>query len=165
VPVVDEAEALKVLETNPFSGPVPRWARLLANFPESGKSAITSQLVLMEKGNLSPQLKAEINWVAARHDRAWYALGQAAKQLEVLGYSEDQMFALDQPEQLDSEAQRAVLALAAKLTDTPQGIADADIAEVRKHFSDSEVAEIVYRITQAAFFDRLTEAAALPLEG
>jgi hypothetical protein len=31
-------------------------------------------------------------------------------------------------------------------------------------YSDHEVAEIVYQVTQAAFFDRVTEAAGLPLE-
>jgi hypothetical protein len=30
--------------------------------------------------------------------------------------------------------------------------------------SDQEVAEIIYQVTQAAFFDRLTEAAGLRLE-
>jgi alkylhydroperoxidase family enzyme len=74
------------------------------------------------------------------------------------------MFALDNPVQLADPARGAALAFAAKLAATPQAIADADIANLCKRFSNSEVAEIVYRTTQAAFFDRLTEAAALPLD-
>ena len=35
---------------------------------------------------------------------------------------------------------------------------------LRKLFNDKQVAEILYQITQAAFFDRLTEAAGLRLE-
>ena len=49
----------------------------------------------------------------------------------------------------------------------PLKVADVrydDIASLRKHFSDAEVAEIVYRITQANQFDRLTEAAGLPCD-
>jgi alkylhydroperoxidase family enzyme len=57
-----------------------------------------------------------------------------------------------------------VLAFARKLTVDPALITDADIAGLRKHFPDQEVAEIVYHVTQAAFFDRLTEAAGLQLE-
>lgn len=42
-------------------------------------------------------------------------------------------------------------------------ITDVDFAAMRKRFSDKEVAEILYQTTQAAFFDRLTEAANLQL--
>jgi len=43
-------------------------------------------------------------------------------------------------------------------------ITDDDFTRMRKLFSDKLVAEIVYQSTQAAFFDRLTEAAGLRLE-
>ena len=46
---------------------------------------------------------------------------------------------------------------------SPEDIFD-DIEGLRKHYPDQEVAEIVYHVTQAAFFDRLTEAAGLRLE-
>jgi hypothetical protein len=46
----------------------------------------------------------------------------------------------------------------------PALITDADIAGLRSHFSDHEVAEIVCQVTQAAFSDRVTEAAGLRLE-
>jgi hypothetical protein len=35
---------------------------------------------------------------------------------------------------------------------------------LRRAFSDKQVAEIVFQVTEAAFFDRLTEAAFLRLE-
>ncbi len=60
--------------------------------------------------------------------------------------------------------ERAALALACKLTVEPALITDADIERLRKLYPDQEVAEIVYHVTQAAFFDRLTEAAGLRLE-
>ena len=61
-------------------------------------------------------------------------------------------------------ADRAALSLARKLTVDPALITDADIGGLRTFYSDPEVAEIVYQVTQAAFFDRLTEAAGLRLE-
>jgi alkylhydroperoxidase family enzyme len=54
--------------------------------------------------------------------------------------------------------------LARKLTVDPALITDADIEGLRKQYPDPEVAEIVYQVTQAAFFDRLTESAGLRLE-
>jgi hypothetical protein len=43
-------------------------------------------------------------------------------------------------------------------------VADADIEGLRKVYSDREVAEIVFHTCNAAFFDRITEAANLPLD-
>ena len=51
-----------------------------------------------------------------------------------------------------------------KLTATPYLIADKDVADLRKHYSDKEVAELVLHIGNAAFFDRVTEASGLRLE-
>src|SRR5262249_13619702 len=59
--------------------PLPTWIRLLANFPVEGKMMIDHYLLTVEKGALAPELKAQIAWVTAREDRAWYALDQAAR--------------------------------------------------------------------------------------
>jgi alkylhydroperoxidase family enzyme len=114
--------------------------------------------------SLGAKHKAEIAYVAARYDRAWYALGHARQRLKDLGLSDDAIDALDHPGESIPQRQRAFLALARKLTVDPVLITDADLAALRQDDSDPEVAEIVYQVTQAAFFDRLTEAAGLPLE-
>ncbi|HZW35098.1 MAG TPA: hypothetical protein VFF52_30530 [Isosphaeraceae bacterium] len=146
------------------SGPLPQWVRLLANFPKGGRAWVAQTWHAETKGRLSSQLKAEIAYVAARHDRAWYALGQAQRRLKDLGLSDPAIDGLDHPGDAVPEAERAALALARKLTVDPALITDADIAALRRHYPDPEVAEIVYHVTQAAFFDRLTEAAGLRLE-
>ena len=46
----------------------------------------------------------------------------------------------------------------------PWAVTDAMVERCRKSFKDAEVAEIVYHTCNAAFFDRLTEVARLPLE-
>ena len=100
----------------------------------------------------------------ARNDRAWYALGHARQRLAELGLNDEAIDALDHPGDSFPASERLALALARKLTVNPALITDADIEGLRKHFSDHEVAEIVYHVTQGAFFDRLTEAAGLRLE-
>ena len=61
-------------------------------------------------------------------------------------------------------AEQAVFHLARKLTDAPSLVSDADVEALRRHYKDNEVAELVYHVCNAAFFDRLTEAAGLRLE-
>jgi alkylhydroperoxidase family enzyme len=163
LPLVDEATAKEVLGSE-SDQPVTNWVRLLANFPVNGKGQIETYRLAATKGTLPDDLKAQIAWTAARQDRAWYAIDQAARRLKALGYNEDKVFALDAQAAKPTDAAGQVMAFAAKLTSTPQAIADADIAELRKHYKDGQVAEIVYHVTQAALFNRVTEAAGLPLE-
>ena len=48
-----------------------------------------------EKGDLKPLLKAQVSWIIARQDRAWYAAGQAKRRLKELGQTDDQIYKLD----------------------------------------------------------------------
>jgi alkylhydroperoxidase family enzyme len=165
LPLASEAQARAVVPAD-WSGsdPLPQWVRLLANFPKGGKAWVAQTYYSETKGRLTPKLKAEIAYVAARNDRAWYALGHARQRLKGLGLRDDAIDALDHPDDAIPQPERAALALARKITVDPALVTDADIAGLRKQYSDPEVAEIVYHVTQAAFFDRLTEAAGLRLE-
>ena len=116
-----------------------------------------------EKCRLAPRLRAEIAYVAARDDRAWYAVDQARRRLNALGLSDDDVFALDKADSQPAPT-RAALAFARKLTTDPALVTDADVAGLRTLYSDHEVAEIVHLVTEAAFFDRVTEAAGLKVE-
>ena len=99
-----------------------------------------------------------------RNDHAFYALGLAQRRLKALGLSDDQIFALDKPDDSLPEAQKLVFNLARKLTTDPALVADDDVLPLRKHFSDHQVAELIHDITVAAFLDRVTEAAGVPLD-
>jgi alkylhydroperoxidase family enzyme len=165
LPLVADAEARKLLPADWPKGPLPQWVRLLANFPKAGVGRARLILAGEGKGVLDKTLRAQVHWVAARHDRAWYALGHARKRLLALGVKEADVWALDAPDRRFSDAQKAALAFAKKLTVTPAAITDADVAGLRKHYKDREVAELVYQVTAAALFNRLTEAAGLRLEG
>jgi alkylhydroperoxidase family enzyme len=164
LPLVAEDRARAVVPADWPTGPLPQWVRLLANFPEAGKSRILSLHAARDKGSLDRTIRAQMAWIAARQDRAWYALGHARHRLHELGQSDDAIFALDDPTKGFDEGRRAIFTLTRKLTVDPALVTDADVAAVRKHFSDRETAEVVYFITLAAFFDRVTEAAGLQLE-
>jgi alkylhydroperoxidase family enzyme len=164
LPMASESAARALLPPDASAGPVPSWVRLLAHFPTAGKARIVLHMNAESRGKLDPRLRAEIAWIAARNDRAWYALDVVRKRLVSLGVSDDAIFALDHPGDQAPEGRRAVFSLAKTLTVDPALVEERDIEAIRRHFSDHEVAEVVFQITEAAFFDRLTEAAALPLD-
>lgn len=162
-----EAEAKAALKDGSEELSRMQWVRLLATLPKSSTGSqdrMATYRAVLEKGTVEPRTKAVIAYVGARHDRAWYALGHAIQRLKSNGLTDAQIAALDQPEKLASAADREVVAFAKKITVDPALIDDDDFARMRKLFDDKQVAEIVYLTTQAAFFDRLTEGAALRLE-
>ena len=164
LPLVDEDQSRKLLPEDWAPGPLPQWVRLLANFPRDGKSRIVSLRSADEKGDLQPLFKAQVSWIAARQDRAWYALGLAQQRLAALGWSDDQIYKLDGPGDDFTPADRVAFAFARKLTATPDLIADADVAELRQHHSDRDVVQMISYLTNRALFDRITEASGLRLE-
>ncbi len=72
-------------------GPLPQWVRLVANFPREGLNRVNSIKSAEEKGDLTPLLKAQVSWIIARQDRAWYAAGLAKRRLKELGQTDDQI--------------------------------------------------------------------------
>lgn len=164
LPLVGEEKA-RALLADALAGPLPNWVRLLANFPRAGLARVASTRAAEDKGDLKPLLKAQVSWIAARQDRAWYALGHARQRLKALGLSDDEIYALDGPWDSRPAGERAAFHLARKVTATPDLVVDADVAELRKHHSDREVTQLVHYLTVKAFFHRVTEASGLPLEG
>ncbi|HEX6985766.1 MAG TPA: hypothetical protein VF170_10325, partial [Planctomycetaceae bacterium] len=108
--------------------------------------------------------KARLAWVTARENRAAYAAADARRRLLALGQSDSDVFALDGDAAGLSEGDREAIAFARKLTVAPQQITDADVARLRHHFSDHEVAETIYAVGAANMFDRFTESLRLPVE-
>jgi alkylhydroperoxidase family enzyme len=164
LPLVDEAQARALLPADWPSGPLPQWVLVLANFPRDGRGRILSIRQAEEQGDLSPVLKAQVSWIAARQDRAWYALGRARRQLADLGASDDEVFALDGDWSQFSPAEQAAFGFAKKLAATMDLISDADVAHLREHLGDRDTVQLIQFLTTRAFFNRVTEAAGLRLE-
>jgi alkylhydroperoxidase family enzyme len=164
LPLVDEARARAVLPEDWPQGPLPQWVRLLANFPREGKNRAVGLRAADEKGDLSPRLKAQVSWIIARQDRAWYAAGQARQRLRDLGLSDEEVYRLDGSWEDYTPAERALFAVARKLAASPVVLTDDDVAEALKQTGPREVVQLISYTTGRAFFDRVTEAAGLRLE-
>ena len=161
--LVDEEKARAMMPEASAKGPVPQWVRLLANFTSS-KSRIASHLSADEKGDLKPLLKAQVSWIIARQDRAWYATGEAQKRLKTLGQTDDQIFQLDSEWKEFSETDRSLFTIARKLAASPVVLTDDDVAAAVKLAGPKLVVQLVSYVTTRASFDRITEAAGLPIE-
>jgi alkylhydroperoxidase family enzyme len=164
LPLVDEANAREILAEDAPQGPLPQWTRLLVNFPSSGKRSVSSIRFADEQGDLSPLLKAQVSWIIARQDRAWYALGQAQRRLKELGQSDDQIFALDGSWDKFTPRERSLFTVAQKLAASPVVLTDEEVAAAVKHAGPRDVVQMISYTTNRASFDRITEAAGLQIE-
>jgi alkylhydroperoxidase family enzyme len=164
LPLLDEEAARAVLPADWPRGELPQWVRLLANFPRDGRSRIVEQRAAEEKGDLKPLLKAQLSWIVARQDRAWYAAGLARNRLRDLGWSDDQIYGLDGSWKDFAPADRALFTLARKLAASPIVLTDDDVAEALKQTNPRAVVQVINYTAGRAMFDRVTEAAGLQLE-
>jgi alkylhydroperoxidase family enzyme len=166
VTVDDSAARTMVPEgTFPSHQPVPHWACLLLNFPKAGPAKVADLITSETKGELSPRLNAQLAWVSARADHAWYALAYARDRLHALGLDDDAIFAIDRAtESKFTPADRAAFDFARKLTVDPALIGDADFDGLRAYYKESEIAELILHVNHDVFFNRVTEAARLPLD-
>jgi hypothetical protein len=136
----------------------------VAHFPREGVNRVASIRSAEEKGDLSPLLKAQVSWIIARQDRAWYALGLARRRLKELGQSDDQIARLDGDWSGFKPIERAEFTLARKLAASPVVLTDADVDDAVKLAGPRDVVQLISYTTTRASFDRITEAAGLRLE-
>jgi alkylhydroperoxidase family enzyme len=137
-------------------GAIEDWERALATFPEVGKRQWNAFRAMESDGHVDQRVKAIIAWTTARHNRSAVSLVKATQRWASLGVTESGIKGMEQGETL-SDVEKLVATFAAKLTNHPQRITDADIQALRDVYSDQQVAEIVYLIAAANMFDRFTE--------
>ena len=165
LPLLEEEAARKALGERSPEGPLPNWIRLMANFPNESRRRIESIAAIDgTRGDLSPLLKAQVSWIIARQDRAWYAAGIVKKKLQSLGQSDEQIYALDGAWEEFSPAERALFQFARHLAAAPIALTDEDVASALKLTGPRQVVQLVNFVTSRAYFDRVTEAAGLPLD-
>lgn len=161
LPSMDAARQALASDTPGVTPPI--WVQAAAYSPASALRLWKHRQATVRDGKLDPKLKAEIAWVVARENRAWYSLAHARMRLNAMGVNDETLFGTGVDSSNSTEQE--VIAFARKLTSAPHTIVDEDVARLRKLFSDHEVAEIIFLICDANMFDRFTEMLRLPLEG
>jgi alkylhydroperoxidase family enzyme len=164
LPVLSEDQARSVLPGESADEPLPQWVRLLANFPGEGSSRIRSHRAAEQSGDLKPALKAQVSWIVARQDRAWYAIAESLLRLKKLGMSDEQIYALDGSWENFTPAEQSLFTVARKLAASPIVLTDEDVAEAVRVTSPRDVVQLISYVTGRASFNRITEAAGLPAD-
>ena len=84
-----------------------------------------------------------------------------------IGYSEAELHALREYETSEhfTPAVRAALKLAEKMTRDMNSVSDADFAELRAHYSETDIIELASTIGMFNYFNRFTATLRIDLSG
>ncbi len=165
IPLMDESKARESIPgTSSLSGKLPNWVRLLARFPTAGSSRFESILASEEKGDISPLLKAQLSWILARQDRAWYALGKARDQLKSLNQTTEQIYALDGDWNSFPVREQALFRVARNLGNAPVVLSAGEVKSAVEATGARDVVQVISFTTSRASFNRITESLGLPLD-
>ncbi len=165
LPLIDANVTRKLMDLDtPNDQPVPNWMRLLAHFPEEGVRRAKTLVDADSNTDLNPLLKAQLSWIIARNDHAWYAVGESLQRLRAQGQNDDQIRLLDGDWTSFSEADQSLFRLAKSLAASPVVLTDREVSKALELTGPATVVQTVNYVTHRAAFDRITEAAGLPLE-
>jgi uncharacterized peroxidase-related enzyme len=118
------------------------------------------------EGKVDLKLKRLIAHVASRAAGCRYCMAHTAEGAHKLGVDEPKLDAVwtYQTSPLFTAAERAALDVAVAAGSVPNAVTDEMFIELRKHWSDDQVVEIVGVISMFGFLNRWNDTLATPLE-
>ncbi len=126
-----------------------------------------SREVIGVPGKVPLSLKRLVAYVASRSSGCQYCAAHTAESAaSVDGVPPEKVAAAFEYERspLFSEAERAALAVAQAAGQVPNAVTDADFAELKKHFDDDQIVEIVAVICLFGWLNRFNDTMATELE-
>ncbi len=153
--------------TEAVMGFVPNSMLIMARDPDLlAAFAELSAVIVVRPGRIDPGLKALIMYVVSRSAGCQYCVAHsvnlAASHAIPVRKIEDVWKYERSPEFNDAE--RAALRFAQAAGRVPNAVTDPDFAELRRHFDEDEVVEIVAAIAFLGFLNRWNDTLATPLE-
>ena len=133
---------------------------LLAAFSE------LSALIVIRPGRLDPGLKALIMYMVSRSAGCQYCAAHTANLAGLRDVRTRKIEALGRFEQSPefSQAERAALRFAQAAGQVPNSVGDTEFAELRRHFDDDQILEIVAVLALLGFLNRWNDTLGTPLE-
>lgn len=165
----DQAKNFEVVfqVTEAVMGFVPNSMLVMARDPDL--LAAFSQLaaiILIRPGQLDPALKALIMYVASRSTGCQYCAAHTGNLAALYGIPEPKVEQALQFETCPdfSDPERAALRFAQASAQAPNAVTEAHFQELRRHFNEDEVMEMVSTISLMAFLNRWNDTLATSLE-
>src|SRR5215470_16262532 len=115
---------------------------------------------------IDPQLRNLVSQMASRAAGCGYCMAHTAHTAERVGIAAEKEDALWEYETspLFSEAERAALRVAQGAAQVPNAVTDADFAELKKHYTEAQIVDIVAVISLFGFLNRFNDTIATELE-
>lgn len=108
--------------------------------------------------------QTKLFWIISRGNNCTYCMGHQEVKLASAGLADDQIAALDCDWSRFTPAEQAAFAFARKSTFEPYAIGDADIAALRKFYTDPQILDIVAAVGGFNAMNRWTGALRIPQE-
>ncbi|MBY0514522.1 MAG: hypothetical protein K2P78_11500 [Gemmataceae bacterium] len=112
--------------------------------------------------SLDNTFKVQLFWIVSRANNCQYCQGHQESKLLRAGQAEDQIAALDGDWGDFTPAQQAAFAFARKITYEPHLLADADVAGLRKHYTDLQILEMILSVAGNNAINRWKEGVGVP---
>ena len=137
--------------------PLPVWARMLAGeVPRTTAAFLQLDLAQRTRSPLDPKLRAAMRWVAAHANHSPYAEAYAVADARRAGLDDHRIEALALEGHPGwSDAERAALDFARKMTVDSDSVTDTEFATLVKHFGENRAASMVLLLAYANFQDRV----------
>lgn len=148
-------------------GFVPNSMLILARRPDIARAF--GQLNATINGptsSITPQLRNLVSQMASRDAGCGYCMAHTTHTAERVGISTEKEAALWNYETspLFSDAERAAMRVAQRAARVPNEVTDEDFRELRKHYSDEQIVDIVAVIALFGFLNRFNDTMATELE-
>lgn len=160
----EQEELFQLIEA--VMGFVPNSMLTMAHRPEILQSFAVMAGTINAPGTVGNDLKRLVAEVSSKAAGCQYCVAHTAHQAERSGVPPEKLAAVwsFETSPLFSEAEKAALGFAMKSSLVPSLADEADMANLRKHFSDGEVVEIVGVISLFGFLNRWNAAMGTTLE-
>ncbi len=157
-------EKLKVVES--MLGFVPNSTLIMARRPELLAAFQQLAAAALGPGRVDPGLKILVGHVASRAAGCRYCIAHTAHIAERRHVAAEKIEAVWDFERsaLFSAAERAALAFAQAAGAVPNAVDDSDYAELKKHFDEEQIVELLGVIALYGFLNRWNDSLGTPLE-
>jgi alkylhydroperoxidase family enzyme len=139
--------------TQPGNVPRPEGTR-----PEGGRGGRENEPGM----TLDYRFKVSLFWIVSRTNNCQYCLGHQESKLLNAGMTEDEIAALDSDWSKFNEKEQAAWAFGRKFTLEPHKLSDADITELKKHFTDLQILEMIVSMAGNNSINRWKEGVGVP---
>ncbi len=140
-------------------GNVPNMFRTMAHRPEIFETIIAHMEAVLKTGTLSTALKELVIVRTSQLNRTPYCLASHSTIARRLGWTDDQIIALENARESSSftEAEKVAIHLAEVMTLNAHGYTDEDFKRLRTFYNEGEVVELMAAIGLFNYFNRFND--------